>query len=138
MKLSDFYFEEKAQIGNRMPILLPNGTDSGEWLNVVSADADAAVKAGRAFAFKYKAAVESLKTLETKAKKAKDYTEYNIALGEACEVLNRQLSAEIVNGWSFDEPFSKEAIVKLLDQYKALGTLVVDFYRTQRDELQAK
>lgn len=29
MKLSDFYFEEKAQIGNRMPILLPDGTDSG-------------------------------------------------------------------------------------------------------------
>lgn len=138
MKLSDFYFEEKAQIGNHMPILLPDGTDSGEWLNVVSADADAAVKAGRAFAFKYKAAVESLKTLETKAKKAKDYTEYNIALGEACEVLNRQLSAEIVNGWSFDEPFTKEDLVKLLDQYKSLGTSVVDFYRTQRDELQAK
>lgn len=138
MQLSDFYFEDKAQIGNRMPIPLPDGTDSGEWLNVVSADADAAVKAGRAFAFKYKAAVESLKSLEASAKKSKDFTEYNIALGEACEVLNRQLSAEIVNDWSFDEPFTKEALVKLLDQYKALGTLIVDFYRTQRDELQAK
>lgn len=138
MQLSDFYFEDKAQIGNRMPIPLPDGTDSGEWLNVISAGADTAVKAGRAFAFKYKAAVESLKSLEAKAKKSKDFTEYNIALGEACEVLNRQLSADIVNGWSFDEPFTKEALVKLLDQYKALGTLVVDFYRTQRDELQAK
>lgn len=87
MKLSDFYFEEKAQIGNRMPILLPDGTDSGEWLNVVNPDADAAVKAGRAFIFAYRAKVAELKPLENKCKKAKDYLEYNEVMNAAVQTL---------------------------------------------------
>lgn len=138
MKLSDFYFEEKAQIGNRMPILLPDGTDSGEWLNVVSPDADAAVKAGRAFIFAYRAKVAELRPLENKCKKAKDYLEYNEVMNAACADLNRTLAAEVVNGWSFDEPFTKDALNGLLDQYRALGSAVAKFHNDQRNTLQEK
>lgn len=69
MKLSDFYFEEKALVGKKMPILLPNGEDSGEWLNVVSPDADAAVKAGRAFIIAYRRGLARFEELEKPPKK---------------------------------------------------------------------
>lgn len=138
MKLSDFYFEDKAQIGNRMPILLPDGTDSGEWLNVIAPEADAAVKAGRAFLFAYRAKVAELKPLEAKAKKNKDFLEYNETINAACAGLNNELAAEVVNGWSFDEPFSKEALRELLNQYRTLGTAVSKFHNEQRQELEAK
>lgn len=47
-----------------MPILLPNGEDSGEWLNVVNPDADAAVKAGRAFIIAYRRGLARFEELE--------------------------------------------------------------------------
>lgn len=138
MKLSDFYFEDKAQIGNHMSIMLPDGTDSGEWLNVVSPDADAAVKAGRAFIFKYRELIAKLKPLENKCKKNKDFLEYNETINAACADLNRELAAEVVNGWSLEEPFSKESLVKLLEQYRALGSAVAKFHNDQRNALQEK
>lgn len=139
MKLSDFYFEEKALVGKKMPILLPNGEDSGEWLNVVSPDADVAVKAGRAFIIAYRRGLACFEELEKAAKESGDYTEYNLAVNELAEDLNRQLAAEVVNGWSFDdEPFSKEAFNKLLDQFKGLGTQVAAFHNAERKALQEK
>ena len=138
MKLSDFYFEEKALVGKKMPILLPNGEDSGEWLNVVNPDADAAVKAGRAFIIAYRRGLARFEELEKAAKETGDYTEYNMAVNELAEDLNRQLAAEVVNGWSFDEPFSKDAFNKLLDQFKALGTQVAAFHNAERKALQEK
>ena len=99
MKLSDFYFEEKALAGKKMPILLPNGEDSGEWLNVVSPDADVAGKAGRAFIIAYRRGLARFEELEKAAKKSGDYTEYNLAVNELAEDLNRQLAAEVVNGF---------------------------------------
>lgn len=138
MELKDFYFEDKAQTGARMPILLPDGTDSGEWLNIVGPEADAAVKAGRAFLFAYRAKVAELEPLQKKCKKQEDFTEYNVLLNDACTELNRQLAAEIVNGWSFDEPFSKEALENLLKQYRTLGNQVADFNAKQRKQLQEK
>ncbi len=143
MKLTDFYFEEKAQVGNRMPILLPEGTDSGEWLNIVSPEADAAVKAGRAFMFAYSSRLNDLEKLkgpeETGPDGRKSYgLEYTLALGEMSLELNRQLAAEIINGWSFDEPFIKEGVKTLLQQYLALGNQVADFHFRGRAELDAK
>ncbi len=143
MKLTDFYFEEKAQVGNRMPILLPDGTDSGEWLNIVSPEADAAVKAGRAFMFAYLQRVNELEKLkgpeETDDQGRKSYgLEYSLALNDASVELNRQLAGEIINGWSFDEPFTKEGAQKLLAQYPALGNQVADFHSRIRAEMQAK
>lgn len=139
MELRDFYFEEKAQIGSRMPILLPDGTDSGEWLNVISPSADAAVKAGRAFLFAYQEKIAELEPVK------EDKTKYAVLMNDACSELNRQLALEIVNGWSFitketgePTPFTREAFGELLDQYKALGNMVADFQSKMRSELQGK
>jgi hypothetical protein len=132
MELRDFYFEDKAQVGEHMPILLPDGSDSGEWLNVISPSADAAVKAGRAFLFAYQAKAEELEQYK------EDKTKYAVLMGDACTDLNRQLAVEIVNGWSFTEPFTKEGFQELLSQYSALGNMVADFQSKQRRILQEK
>lgn len=139
MELRDFYFEEKAQVGSRMPILLPDGTDSGEWLNVVSPSADSAVKAGRAFLFAYQEKVAELESIK------EEKTKYAVLMNDACSELNRQLALEIVNGWSFisketgePTPFTREAFSELLNQYKALGNMIADFQSKQRSELQEK
>lgn len=138
MKLTDFYFEEKALVGSRMAILLPDGTDSGEWLNIVSPESDIAVKAGRAFLFAYRHKVDELAPVEAKCKESGDFIEYNIAMNDASSDLNKQMAIEIVNGWSFTEEFSKEALSLLLDQYNALGTHIADFHNAQRKALQEK
>lgn len=133
MNLKDFYFEEKAQVGEHMPILLPDGSESGEWLNVIYPTADASVKAGRAFLFAYQAKTAELKPLEKT-----DKTKYAVLMNDACNDLNRQLAAEIVNGWSFNEPFTKEAFLELLNQYQALGNMVAEFQSRQRKLLLEK
>lgn len=138
MKLTDFYFEDKALIGSRMAIMLPDGTDSGEWLNIVGPESDIAVKAGRAFLFAYRHKVNELSPIESKCKESGDFIEYNIAMNEASSELNKQMASEIVNGWSFTEEFSKEALSFLLDQYNALGTHIADFHNAQRKALQEK
>lgn len=132
MELKDFYFEDKAAVGEHMAITMPSGEDSGEWLNIVAPTADVAVKAGRAFLFAYQAKIEELEPLK------EDKTKYAIMMNDVCEELNRQLALEIVNGWSFDEPFTKEGFAELLKQYKALGNMVADFQAKQRASLQEK
>ena len=123
MNLKDFYFQDKAMVGDKMEILLPDGSPSGEWLNVVSPDADVAVKAGRAFLFAYQAKISELEEVK------EDKTKYALLLNDAFE---------IVNGWSFDEPFSREAMAELLRQYGALGAMVSNFQAEQRKKLQEK
>lgn len=132
MQLTDFYFESKAVEGTHMVIPLPNGQDSGEWLNVIEPSADAAQKANMAFLFAYQAKIAELEPLK------KDKTKYAVLLNEACEALNLQLAMEVVNGWSFDEPFSREALAELLRQYKALANVVAAYQSDRRKALQEK
>ncbi|AGF87725.1 MULTISPECIES: phage tail assembly chaperone [Gammaproteobacteria] len=138
MKLSDFYYEAEAEKGTRMPIPLKDGTDSGEWLNVVSPEADVAVRAMRAFILAYRTAAGRLKPLRDKCEELKDFSEYNLKLEDAAGELNRQLALELVNGWSLDDEFTKENLETLLTQYKRLAEHVVVFHHEQLRQLQEK
>lgn len=138
MKLSDFYYEDAAQTGDRMPIPLKDGSDSGEWLNVISPEADASVKASRAFLLAYRKAVAGLAELKGECEANGDFTEYNIRLGAVSSDLNRQMALELVNDWSLTDEFSKENLEKLLSQYLQLGDIIVKFHNEQRRKLQEK
>lgn len=138
LSLKDFYFEEKYAAGTHMQIKMPDGTDSGEWLNIVSPEADAAVKAMRAYLQAYRMHTQHLEPLRKQCEDSGDFTDYNISLGEACSGLNHDLAVEIVNGWSFDETFSREALNELLVQYKALANDIADFHTEQRRKLSEK
>lgn len=140
MKLRDFYFQDKALVGTHMSIPLPDGSDSGEWLNVMLPDADAVELASRAFFAAYQATIKELEPL----KESGDTVQYAIRVNDACAKLNDDMALEIVNGWSFTDennepvPFTREEFATLLAQYKGLGNKVAAFMTELREAQKAK
>lgn len=138
MKLEDFYFADKHEAGLRMPILLPNKEDSGEWLQVRGPDCDASIAAGRAYTVAIRAVDNELAELEKACAAKENWAEYNDLRGYKVEDLNRQLAVKLVTGWSLDEPFSEEALAALLNQFRELATQINEFHTKIRAELNAK
>ena len=138
MNLKDFYFADRHAAGSKMPILLPNGEDSGEWLQVMGPDCDASIRAGRAYTAAYRAHQDELAPLEAKCKAKEDWTEYNEQINYRAEELNKQLAVEIVTGWSFSDAFTKEALRELLNQYRGLAQAIGKHHTESRAALSAK
>lgn len=138
MNLKDFYFADRHAAGSKMPILLPNGEDSGEWLQVMGPDCDAAILAGRAYTASYRAAQDELAPLEAKCKAKEDWTEYNEQINYRAEELNKQLAVEIVTGWSFTDAFTKDAVRELLNQYRGLAQAIGKHHTESRKALSVK
>lgn len=138
MKLRDFFYKDKHEVGTRMPIMLPSGKDSGEWLQVRGPDCDESIKAGRAFVLAYRKIVNSLKDLEVKCQEIGDFTDYNTESNDLMADLNADLAVEIVTGWSFDEPFSEDVLRELLSQYSSLADAIAVHHSKSREELSVK
>lgn len=138
MRLADFYFKEKHEEGTRMPILLPSGEDSGEWLQVVGPDSDTATQASRAFTAALRALTSKYKDLHEAGEKAKDFTEYNLATADDLNSIRMDFAAAIVTGWSLDESFSEENLMTLMEQYKAIAGMVTAHHQKTADILAEK
>ena len=138
MELKDFFFADKHAAGTVMPIPLPNGEDSGEWLRVIGPACDDGVKAGRNYSRAYTAIREELAPLDAKCKEMNDWSSYNAEMNWKADELNDALAVATVIGWSFDEPFSKDALQKLLKEYKGLGTVVAKHFNDSRKSLAEK
>lgn len=138
MELKDFFFADKHAAGTVMPIPLPNGEDSGEWLRVIGPACDDGVKAGRDYSRAYTAIRGELAPLDAKCKEMNDWSSYNAEMNWKADELNDALAVATVIGWSFDEPFSKDALQKLLNEYKGLGTIVAKHFNDSRKSLAEK
>lgn len=138
MELKDFFFADKHAVGTVMPILLPSGEDSGEWLRVIGPACDDGVRAGRDYSRAYSAIKEELAPLDEECKEKNDWTRYNAEMNWRADELNDALALAVVTGWSFDEPFSKDAFETLLKQYKGLGTMVAKHFHESRKSLSEK
>lgn len=138
MELKDFFFADKHAAGTVMPIPLPNGEDSGEWLRVIGPACDDGVKAGRDYSRAYTAIREELAPLDAKCKEMNDWSSYNAEINWKADELNDALAVATVIGWSFDEPFSKDVLQKLLKEYKGLGTVVAKHFNDSRKSLAEK
>lgn len=138
MELKDFFFADKHAAGTIMPIPLPNGEDSGEWLRVVGPASDVGVQAGRGYHRAYFAVKEELAPLDAECKEKNDWTRYNAEYNWKADELNDALAVAVVTDWSFDEPFSKDALQKLLNEYKGLGTIVAKHFNDSRKSLSEK
>lgn len=138
MELKDFFFADKHAAGTIMPIPLPNGEDSGEWLRVVGPASDIGVQAGRDYHRAYFAVKEELAPLDAECKEKNDWTRYNAEYNWKADGLNDALAVAVVTDWSFDEPFSKDALQKLLNEYKGLGTIVAKHFNDSRKSLSEK
>lgn len=138
MELKNFFFADKHAAGTVMPIPLPSGTDSGEWLRVIGPACDEGVKAGRDYARAYQAIKDELSPIDKECETKKDWSRYNAEMNWRAEELNDVLAATVVIDWSFTEPFSKEALVALLQQYKGLSTLIAKHFHDSKAELAGK
>ena len=138
MKLTDFYFADKNEAGTKMPILLPSGEDSGEWLQVMGPDCDAAIKAARAYTSAYRRLQDQLSDLDKACKEKDDWTEYNEQLNYLVVHLNNEMACEVVCGWSFDDILTKESAAELFYQYRGLSDAVLKHHTASRAELVKK
>lgn len=138
MKLSDFYFADRHAEGTRMSIMLPSGEDSGEWLQVIGPDCDAAIQAGRAYTAAVRKVDDDLLPLEKECEAIKNYAKYNDQRGYLIEDLNRQLAEKLVIGWSFTDPFTPENLAHLLRQYRGLAEAIAKHHTESREALSAK
>lgn len=138
LKLSDFYFADKHAAGSRMPVLLPSGEDSGEWLQVRGPDCDESVKASRAYTRALFAVDDQLADLKAQAEASKNWYEYNITKEDNTRGLNIEFISEIVMGWSLDEDFNHENLRTLLLQFPGLIDQVTRHHAAMREELSAK
>lgn len=138
LKLSDFYFADKHAAGSRMPILLPSGEDSGEWLQVRGPDCDESVKASRAYTRALFAVDDQLADLKAAAEESKNWYEYNVAKEDNTRGLNIDFISEIVIGWSLDETFDQYNLLNLLMQFPGLIDQVTRHHAAMREELSAK
>lgn len=138
MELKDFFFSSKHAEGTVMPILLPSGESSGEFLRVAGPACDKGVNAARDYLRAYTAIKEELSDLDAKCALKKDWTEYNAEMNWRADALNDVFAFAVVVGWSFSEPFTPEALQTLLTEYKGLGTMVADHFHKSKKELAGK
>jgi hypothetical protein len=111
--LSDFFTLPALEAGKKLPLTLPDGTPTPHYLIVIGGDAPAARKALLEVTRKNRDRDESkLTTDEVYAIQSTGTVEYRSAL---------------VTGWSFDTPFSREAVAELLTQNPAIAQEVESF-----------
>lgn len=138
MQLKDFFFASRHAEGTIMPIPLPSGQDSGEWLRVIGPACDEGVAAGRNYSRAFSAIKEELAPLDEKCSLKKDWSEYNAEMNWRADELNDVLAEAVVIDWSMDEPFTKDALRNLLKEYKGLSTVIAKHFHDSRKSLSEK
>jgi hypothetical protein len=117
MKPSDFFTRAKANEGERMPLSLPDGTPTDEWLMIRGVDSDQFRHALDEFRRKSLTAA-SIKDLEEKAEKA--------------EAARLELNAALVIGWSLDAEFTEAALLEFLREAPYVAAEVDRFASDRR------
>ncbi|MCO8161078.1 phage tail assembly chaperone [Pseudomonas sp. 21LCFQ010] len=106
-ELSDFFTLPAIQKGKKLPLTLPDGTETPHYLVVTSSDA----------------AVARRKLLEL-TREGRDRDESKLSTDEVFEITQAgtiKYRAALVIGWSFDAPFSADAVAELLTNNPGLS-----------------
>lgn len=123
LKPSDFFTRSQSNKGVKMPLKNPaTKQDSGEWLHVIGFDSDPFQKA---LANRQRRNLEILQIPEGEEREA------------AREAEEIDLVAVLVTGWSFDEPFTPEALREFLRESPAVKA-DVDSWASNRANFLAK
>ncbi len=116
MKPSDFFTRAKANEGERMPLSLPDGTATDEWLLIRGVDSD-----------EFRAALDDFRRDLLAYASIKDEAE---KAGKT-EQARLRLNAALVIGWSF-EAFSEEALLEFLRESPYIAAEVDRFASDRR------
>jgi len=101
MKPSDFFTRSEANDGKRMPLSLPDGTPTDEWLLIRGVDSDEF----RAALDEHRRAVVENAAIDDAADRA-----------EANRVSALKLHCALVAGWSFDAELTQKALQELFTE----------------------
>lgn len=95
-----FRTRDKANAGIKLPLINPTtGEETEHWLNIVSVDSDAYQKANTK-AMRQSSVIQSLDSEEAKA--------------DAVNTNSLDIIVALVDGWSFDAPFTSESVRQFL------------------------
>lgn len=117
MKPSDFFTRAKANEGERMPLSLPDGTATDEWLLIRGVDSDEFRHALDAF----RRDLLTYASIKDEGEKA-----------EKTEAARLALNAALVIGWSFDAEFSDVALMEFLRESPYIAAEVDRFASDRR------
>lgn len=116
MKPSDFHTRTRANEGERMPLSLPDGTLTSEWLLIRGVDSD-----------QFRAALDDYRREVLAIAAIKDEVERK----DQAETARLQLNSALVIGWSFDAEFTEEALLEFLREAPHI-TAEVDRFASDR------
>lgn len=100
MDSSAFYTRKSANDGVKLPLELPDGTPTDEWLIILGVDSDA---------FREAETAELRRAIEA------DYSS-DEERDRAANESKRRLAAALIGGWSFDEEKTPETAFKFLTE----------------------
>lgn len=106
-ELSDFFTLATIEKGRKLPLTLPDGTKTDHYLLVIGSDAPAARR----------------KLLEL-GREGRDRDESKLTMDEIYDISSAgtiKYRSALVIGWSFDAPFSADAVAELLTQNPGLA-----------------
>lgn len=112
MKPSDFFTRSKANEGEKLPLSLPDGTPTDEWLLVRGIDSDEVREA----LDEHRRTVLANAAIEDEAERA-----------EANRSAGLKLQCALVMGWSFDADFTSEALEEFFKEAPHLAIEVDNF-----------
>jgi len=99
MKPSDFFTRAKANEGERMPLSLPDGTPTDDWLQIRGVDSD-----------EFRHAMDEFRRELLVLASVKDPIERK----EKTDAARLRLNAALVIGWSLDAEFTESALLEFL------------------------
>lgn len=99
MKPSDFFTRAKANEGERMPLSLPDGTPTDDWLQIRGVDSD-----------EFRHAMDEFRRELLVLASVKDQSERK----EKTDAARLRLNAALVIGWSLDAEFTESALLEFL------------------------
>lgn len=116
MKPSDFFTRAKANEGERMPLSLPDGTPTDEWLLIRGVDSD-----------QFRSALDDFRRDLLTFASVKDEQEK----ADKTEQARLKLNAALIIGWSFEAEFSESALLEFLRESPYI-TAEVDRFASDR------
>lgn len=117
MKPSDFFTRAKANEGERMPLSLPDGTPTDEWLLIRGVDSD-----------QFRTALDDFRRELLAVTSLKDENEKT----DKTEAARLKLNAALIIGWSFEAEFSEPALLEFLRESPYIAAEVDRFASDRR------
>lgn len=108
MKLTDLYTRDRANAGRRIPLPLPDGSPSGEFLTILHPDSDT-FRRKRSDILSAAALLKDVPDDERRR------------LRDRAQV---ELMACLITGWTLEDPYSEQAAIDLLSNAPYLADVI--------------